>query len=177
MWLRPFQKKFTNAIASLHPESVLEIGAGEGFLLHQLQTHLPNTKFLGYDLIPEFVAEGQRLFPELHLAVGDIYQIDQPDHSWDVVVASEVFEHLERPADALVEVKRVAKKYVVLSVPWEPYFRLGNLIRGGYLSRLGNHPEHINLWSDTGFVQFVQTQLSIQRVIRSMPWTIVVARV
>lgn len=177
MWLRPFQKKFTTAVADLRPSSLLEVGAGEGFLLHELQQHLPQTKLVGFDLVPEFVAESHRLFPDLNVQIGDIYHIDQPDHAWDVVVASEVFEHLERPTDALREVKRLARHYVVLSVPWEPFFRLGNLVRGGYLRRLGNHPEHINLWTTGGFTRFVAMELKIAKVIRSMPWTIVVAKV
>lgn len=177
MWLRPFQKKFTGAVAALQPASLLELGSGEGFLLNELHQHLPTTKFLGLDVVPEFVAEGRRLFPELDQQVGDIYHIAQPDHSWDVVVASEVFEHLEHPDQALRELKRVARKHVVLSVPWEPYFQLGNLVRGGYLRHLGNHPEHINHWSAVGFARFVGTALTVERVIRSMPWTIVVARV
>lgn len=177
MWLRPFQKKFTKAIVDLQPTSLLEIGAGEGFLLKKLREALPNSKLLGLDLIPEFVTEAHRLFPDLDVQVGDIYHIQQPDHAWDVVVASEVFEHLERPAEALKEVKRVASKYVVLSVPWEPFFQLGNFVRGGYLKTWGNHPEHINHWSAGGFARFVSNELQVIRVIRSMPWTIVVAKI
>ncbi len=177
MWLRPFQRKFSAAVTDLQPTSLLELGAGEGFLLAELKKHLSATTMLGLDLIPEFVAEGKKLFPDLDLRTGDIYHIDQPDHSWDVVVASEVFEHLERPADALREVKRVARKNVVLSVPWEPYFQLGNLIRGGHLKTLGNHPEHINHWSTSSFAHFVGTEMTVEKVIRSMPWTIVVAKV
>lgn len=177
MWLRPFQRKFNAAVVALRPKTLLEIGAGEGFLLHELQQRLPQTRMLGLDLVPEFVAEGQRLFPELTLKIGDIYHLDQPDHAWDVVVVSEVFEHLARPADALKEVARVARRYVVFSVPWEPFFQLGNLVRGGYLQTLGNHPEHVNHWSAGGFARFVGTELTVERVIRSMPWTIVVARV
>lgn len=177
MWLRPFQKKFNAAVTALQPETLLEIGAGEGYLLHELQQQLPQTKMLGLDLVPEFIAEGKRLFPELHLDVGDIYQIGQPDHSWDVVVVSEVFEHLAHPEEALREVARVARQHVVLSVPWEPFFQLGNLVRGGYVKTLGNHPEHINHWTTAGFARFVGTQLHVERVLRSMPWTIIVARV
>src|SRR4030065_660295 len=67
----------------------------------------------------------------------------------------EVREHLDQPLDALRELNRVSRKYVLLSVPYEPWFRLGNLARGRHLSRFGNHPEHVNLWSRSGFSRFV----------------------
>lgn len=177
MWLRPFQKKFLRAITDTNPAELLEVGAGEGFLLDKIHQQHPNVRLKGLDLIPEFVAESRRLFPHLDVQVGDIYRINEPDHSWDVVVASEVLEHLEKPAHALRELQRVAKRYVVLSVPWEPYFRLGNFVRGGYLTTWGNHPEHINHWSAGGFGRFVGSTMKVEHVIRSMPWTIVVARV
>jgi hypothetical protein len=33
------------------------------------------------------------------------------------------------------------------SVPFEPYFRIGNVLRGKHLGRLGNHPEHVQHWN------------------------------
>jgi len=176
IFLRPFQRRFVNAVAALEPTSLLELGTGEGYLLNEIHQRLPQARLVGLDLIPEFVAEGKRVFPHLDLRTGDIYHINEPDQSWDVVVASEVLEHLDRPADALRELTRVAKHAVVLSVPWEPFFRLGNFARGKHWQRFGNHPEHINLWTGKKFVAFASEQLIVDHVIPSLPWTIVVGR-
>lgn len=177
MWLRPFQRRFIATVAGVSPQSLLEVGTGEGFLLERLHQRLPQTRMVGLDVVESFVNEGHRIFPHLDLRVGDIYHINEPDNSWDVVVASEILEHLDHPEEALRELKRVAKNYVVLSVPWEPFFRLGNLVRGGHLKTFGNHPEHINHWSAESFSKFVATEFQVEQVIRSMPWTIVLARV
>lgn len=172
-----FQKAFLAELATLQPQSVLEVGAGEGFLLTAMQKQYPSIPIFGIDMNAEALAEGHRLFPQLRLEQGDIYHLSEPDKSWDVVVCSEVLEHLERPLDGLAELKRVAKRFVLLSVPHEPWFRLGNLARGRNLARLGNHPEHINLWSKQGFAHVVAERLHVEKVTGSFPWTIVVAKV
>lgn len=172
-----FHTKFISALVDLTPTSILELGCGEGYLMEQMYRRLPNVPMLGLDTLEAALNEGRRIFPHLDLRRGDIYHIDQPDKSWDVVIASEVLEHLDHPAQALQELKRVAKRYVLLSVPNEPWFRLGNLGRGRHLRRFGNHPEHINLWSYHGFARFVAKQLPVEKVINAFPWTIVLARV
>ena len=172
-----FHKKFLGILAGLHPESILELGCGEGYLMSKMHQQLPHVPMVGLDNLDEALKEGHRIFPDLKLEHGDIYQIAQPDQSWDVVIASEVLEHLDEPVKALEELKRVSKRYVILSVPHEPWFRLGNLARGRHLKRLGNHPEHLNLWSRKSFVSFVSQRLTVQMVKGAFPWTIVVAKV
>jgi len=172
-----FHHKFVQAAAAVQPTSILELGCGEGYLLNQLHQKLPTVKMLGLDTLDIALTEGRRVFPDLDLRTGDIYHIDQPDNSWDMTIASEVLEHLDHPEQALQELKRVAQRYVLLSVPNEPWFRLGNLARGRNLKRFGNHPEHINLWSQSGFVRFVGKHLTGEKVVNAFPWTIVLAKV
>jgi hypothetical protein len=61
------------------------------------------------------------------------------------VLALEVLEHLEDPAAAAAEMRRVSKRAVVITVPLEPFFRGGNLARGRYVGRLGSTPGHLNM--------------------------------
>lgn len=174
--LSRFQRAFLAQLRSVQPQSVLEAGAGEGFLLSAIQKAFPVIPLLGVEVSGTALAEGKRLFPSLPLERGDIYHLVQKEKSWDVVVCSEVLEHLTDPSAALGELQRVARRYILLSVPNEPWFRLGNFARGRHLRRLGNTPEHINLWSKNGFARFVAQQLSIVTVTSSFPWTIVLAK-
>ncbi len=172
-----FQRTFLSVLDSVKPQSILEMGCGEGFLLSAIQKKWPTIELRGQDNLPQALTAGREIFPELSLEAGDIYHINQLDHSWDVVIASEVLEHLERPAQAIQEMKRVAKRYVLFSVPHEPWFRLSNFARGHHLRRFGNHPEHINLWSQAQFAKFVGQFVSVERVTGSFPWTILLGRV
>jgi ubiquinone/menaquinone biosynthesis C-methylase UbiE len=177
MFLRPFQSRLIRTIGSLPVDTILEVGAGEGFVMELVQKSLPDVKLRGLDIQPEAVAEGKRLFPQLDLQVGDIYHIPEPERSWDLLLASEVLEHLEHPEQAIVEMQRVSKRYVLLSVPNEPWFRMLNFARGKHWSRLGNHPEHKNTWTRGSFVKLVKQHLRIEKVINAFPWTIILARV
>lgn len=47
----------------------------------------------------------------------DIHLLPFRSKSFPVVHASHILEHLERPLEALAELKRVAKKYVIIKVP------------------------------------------------------------
>ena len=66
-----------------------------------------------------------------------------PTAAPDVVTCIEVLEHLPAVAPAVAELARVTTDRCVVSVPWEPWFRLGNLGRGKNVRRLGNDPEHV----------------------------------
>lgn len=171
-----FHAKFLDVLAKAQPKSVLELGCGEGYLLTKIAQAYPSIPLLGLDNNQAAVDEGHRIFPKLKLDVGDIYNIAQPDGSWDVVVASEVMEHLEQPIKALEELRRVSSRYVLLSVPHEPWFRLGNFARGRHVRRFGNHPEHINLWSRKSFVTFIRQRLTPISITSAFPWTIVLAQ-
>lgn len=172
-----FHHRFLQVLSELQPTSILEAGCGEGYLLSAMHRQLPELPMVGYDNLPAALTAGKKVFPKLDMRHGDIYHLPEHDRSWDVVIASEVLEHLDRPAEALKEMSRVAKRYVMLSVPHEPWFRLGNLARGRHLKRLGNHPEHINLWTRASFRDFVQRQAAVVTTTSSFPWTIVVAKV
>ena len=52
------------------------------------------------------------------------------DEQFDLVVASEVLEHLYEPERFLERLCRLSRGPVLLTVPHEPWFRLCNLLRG-----------------------------------------------
>jgi ubiquinone/menaquinone biosynthesis C-methylase UbiE len=54
--------------------------------------------------------------PDL-LQVGDAYALPFPDDSFDIVFAASLLHHLERPVDALREMRRVARRGVAVCEP------------------------------------------------------------
>jgi SAM-dependent methyltransferase len=173
-----FHRKITEIIVGLHPETLLDAGCGEGFVADILQTAMPMAKITGFDVLENSVALARRRNPRGMFTVGDIYAIDQPDNSFDVVYSFEVLEHLHEPDKALAELARVASKYVVLSVPREPFFCLANAARGKNLdiTPKGSDPDHRNFWSQSAFGEFASMSLDVVNLTGSMPWTILVGR-
>jgi len=158
-------------------KTILDAGCGEGFTLDRLHKEGVGTRYEGFDASAKAVTIGKKMFPHLQLAQGDIYAISQKDRSFDLVICSEVLEHLEDPAKALSELRRVSDTYLLLTVPWEPWFQITNFLLGKYVRRWGNHPEHINHWSLRSFATLLRKNklTVIQRRI-SFPWIMVLAR-
>jgi ubiquinone/menaquinone biosynthesis C-methylase UbiE len=156
--------------------SLLDVGCGEGIVTERMAALLPEAKVVGLDvadpaLLPHWE---RRRTGQLEFVAGSAYDLEYEDGAFDVCSAIEVFEHLERPERALAEMARVARRAVILSVPWEPVWRAGNMATGRYLKEYGNTPGHINHWTRKAFTSFAGRAGTVVSVRSPFPWTIVV---
>lgn len=163
-----------NEIQSLEPKSILDAGCGEGFTLEKFREKKIGDSLAGIDFSEYAIQIGKKIHPNLKLKQGSIYDIPYKENFFDLVISTEVLEHLESPKKALEELKRVTRKYCVISVPHEPWFMLGNFLRGKNLSRWGNDIEHIQHWTSGGIINLVSAFFDIKTVKTPLPWTIVV---
>jgi 2-polyprenyl-3-methyl-5-hydroxy-6-metoxy-1,4-benzoquinol methylase len=153
---------------------ILDVGCGEGFTLSKLKEKGIGKNNIGVDYSEKSLAIGHKLFPKLELKQDSIYNLHFNKNTFDLVLCTEVLEHLEKPNKALSELIRVTKKYLLFSVPNEPWFRLSNLARGKNISRWGNDIEHINHWSRQSFLKLLDNQgISVLKTITPFPWIIV----
>jgi len=111
-------------------------------------------KILGMDIRKESIEKAKNLLPEYDFKQSDLFQITPDEFQFDLVMAIEVLEHLSEPEKFLNRITQFSSKYVLFTVPLEPWFRIMNLLRGRDVLHLGNHPEHINHWSLNSFVDF-----------------------
>lgn len=166
-----------NAATSGKKVSILDAGCGEGFVSDLLYRNIDNICVTGLEYTEEALAIASQINNDIHFMKGDIYQMPFGERSFDIVLCTEVLEHLENPEMALRELARVARYAVFLTVPNEPWFCLGNLLALKNISRLGNPVDHINHWSYRKFVRYTATVLNgEQRSTGSFPWTIVICR-
>lgn len=170
-----FYKTFFSEVSKLQPDSVLDVGCGEGFTLQKLKDRGIGRKLEGIEYLDRAIEIGSKIHPALTLKQGDIYKLPYHDNAFDVVLCTEVLEHLEDPGKALKEIKRVAKKYCVISVPNEPWFMLGNFLRGKNVSRFGNDIEHIQHWTSSEIRKFVGKELKVVSVRNPLPWSLLIA--
>lgn len=153
---------------------VLDAGCGEGETLARWP-HGEATR-LGLEINPHSARYTKGRLPICTIIHGNIHHLPLEDRCADVVLCLEVLEHLEDPGSALMELDRVCRGRIILSVPHEPWFRLGSLARGKYLATWGNHPEHINHWTPRTFHQFLARYLTVESVTCSFPWIIASCR-
>jgi 2-polyprenyl-3-methyl-5-hydroxy-6-metoxy-1,4-benzoquinol methylase len=166
-----FYNIFLSQIKDLKIESILDVGCGEGITLSKLKENKIGRSHEGIDYSKEAVETANKEYPNLHIFQGDIYNLKYKDNSFDLVICSEVLEHLENPQKALAEITRVSSKYILLSVPNEPWFYVFNY------TQWGKDIGHINSWSSRKFVKFVKLQgLKVLSVKTPFPWTLVLVK-
>jgi 2-polyprenyl-3-methyl-5-hydroxy-6-metoxy-1,4-benzoquinol methylase len=166
-----FYERLRSIVAPLGAASVLDAGCGEGETISRLGDLLPEPVF-AVDILDESVAFTKRRLPSVEVSRHSVYELPFEDDRFDLVLCLEVLEHLERPSAAVGELRRVAREHLVLSVPFEPYFRLGSLLRAKYVRQLGNHPEHVNHWTRRSFPRFLAPQVDVVEVGVAFPWLI-----
>jgi len=171
-----FRKTLLLCLRDLEIDNVLDAGCGEGFILAELKRHNIGKHLEGIDFSNEALSIGEKYFPYLNLKHGDIYSLPYHDNSFDLVICTEVLEHLERPNEAINEIKRISKKYCLFSVPNEPLFRISNFTRGKNMSRWGNDVDHVQCWSSKDFEILIKRELEILSVKNPFPWTMVLSR-
>lgn len=150
---------------------VLEVGCGEGEIALRLRRRWPQVTAV--DLPDAGLRRRWAGFDDLRFAHADAQRLPFADDAFDVAVAVEALEHLPDPDVGLRELARISRGHLVLSVPREPLFRLGNLAAGRHLRALGNTPGHLNHWSAPGFVRFASQVGAIRAEALPLPWTIV----
>lgn len=171
-WRRLFY--FINIVATKN--KVLEVGCGEGFVLGKINRIYPEVKLFGLDISTQAIGKIKKKYSFINAQVGDVYQLPFSDNEFPLILALEILEHLNQPQEALKEIKRVAGDYVILSVPWEPWFSIGSFMRGKYLRTCGRHPEHVNFWSKGEFTKLISKHFQVVEVTHSFPWLIAVLK-
>ena len=154
-------------------DSILDVVCGEGFTLNSLKENGIGKRLEGIEYLQAAIDLGKKTYPDIKIIKCTIYELPYKDNSFDLVLCTEVLEHLESPEKALKELVRVSKKYLVISVPNEPFFMLAQLVRGKNWSRFGNDIEHINHWTVFGFPQFAKKNAKVHILAKRFPfaWT------
>lgn len=171
-----FLSSLDAAIGAGNPLRILEVGAGEGEIATRIRSSFPDAHLTVLDLPDDEVANSWASF-SLSGLFASVEALPFEDNTFDLVLAIEVLEHVDNPDAALVEISRVANNRVVLTVPREPIWRVGNLARGRYVRDLGNTPGHINHWGLRSFRQLVARHMTVTSARGSFPWSVVSASV
>ncbi|HET6774313.1 MAG TPA: class I SAM-dependent methyltransferase [Acidimicrobiales bacterium] len=156
--------------------TVVDVGVGEGLCLERLlEPGGPPGHVVGVEYRLDKARVARRL-AGVSPVVADAGMLPLSDRRADVVTCIEVLEHLPAVAPAVAELARVTTDRCVVSVPWEPWFRLGNLGRGKNVRRLGNDPEHVQWFTPRRLRLALDSSFTEVRVVRAFPWIIAEAR-
>lgn len=164
-------------------KAIIEVGAGDGQLTKKIATHFPTASVIACDLSDNqndmarktLASFGKRVTVQKE----DAEHLTLKDGHVDGLFCCEVLEHVEKPELAASELYRVLEKggYALVSVPWEPIWRVLNMARGKYVADLGNTPGHLNHFSRKGLRQLLRKAgFTIVREHHPFPWSMMLVR-
>jgi SAM-dependent methyltransferase len=138
------------------PQSLLDIGCGLGAFLERAQGRHPYWSYAGSDIDPEAVAETRHRVPQATILRASAEDASFPDHSFDVITAWDVFEHVRDLDAAAHSVIRMLKPGGLLAFVVPVYDGLtGPLIR-----RLDKDPTHVHKLSRHDWVAWASRRYS-----------------
>ena len=174
-----FEGTLDELFTQADPQSLLDVGCGEGVLTHQWAERLGDERrVVGIDLDdPALHAQwAKRTAPNLEYRVMKAENLPFADREFDAATAIEVLEHVPDAEHTVAEMARVAKRWLLVSVPREPLWRGLNLARGAYWKDLGNTPGHVNHWSKRSFVALLSRHGEVVQARSPFPWTMLLVR-
>lgn len=142
------------------PLNVLDVGCGNGYLANQLSKI--GHHVIGVDIAEDGIRIAKETYPHLRFELHSVYErfdclLDIPA---DVVIASEVIEHLYYPQQFLKNIHLALRSggYLILTTPYHGYLKnLGISLFNGWDQH--HHPEkeggHIKFFSEKGLRQIL----------------------
>jgi 2-polyprenyl-3-methyl-5-hydroxy-6-metoxy-1,4-benzoquinol methylase len=165
-----FERTLAELMAQAQPRSLLDVGCGEGVLVHRWASEMPDSRFVGIDLQEESIQAGwaERQAPNLEYRT--MLAEDLP------FAENELLEHVPDPEHTVAEMARCAERHLLVSVPREPLWRMLNMVRGAYLPQLGNTPGHLNHWSRRSFAKLLSQHGEVVELRSPFPWTMLLVQ-
>ena len=95
---------------------LLDVGCGPGTITADFARRVAPGVVLGVDASADVIAHAQRDHPGVPFAIGDVYRLDVPDATFDIVHAHQLLQHLADPVAALKEMRRVTRPGGIVAV-------------------------------------------------------------
>jgi ubiquinone/menaquinone biosynthesis C-methylase UbiE len=128
-WSRRLVGPFLDFVGTAEGEDVLDVGCGTGCLAFAVAQRTRAGSVRGIDLSPAYVAHARQLNRDARATfeVGNVHALALPDRAFDRVLALLVLHFVPKTAQAISEMKRVARSGAVVGAAvWDA--------RGGFVA-------------------------------------------
>ena len=89
----------------------------------------------------------------MRVDAADLRRLPLPDRHAELVLCSQVLEHIPSPEAVRDELARVSGRWLLVSVPLEPIFR--SVCALTVATGIGQDPGHVNFWTPRQFRRFL----------------------
>jgi ubiquinone/menaquinone biosynthesis C-methylase UbiE len=128
-WSARLAMPFLDFAGTLDEECVLDVGCGTGHLAQAVVERSTRSEVRAIDVAPVYIdyAKSRNRNPQVVFDVGDACAMKFPDHTFHRVLSLLVLHFVPQPAQAISEMRRVAKPGgVVAACVWD--------VRGGFVA-------------------------------------------
>ena len=110
-------KRFRDHYRLAKDASVLDVGCGKGYMLHDFKELMPNLTIAGID-VSEYAIENAIETVRPFLQVGNSKELPYEDNSFDLVISINTVHNLplEQCKQALREIQRVSRKHAFVTM-------------------------------------------------------------
>ena len=135
--------KIVKMIPSNNGLKILDAGCGEGHLIGKMHSENSKSSYYGIDIAPLAIQKTKERCPYAELRIGDLAETGYTSEFFDVVVCTEVLEHMYEYKDAITELKRVLKKNgcLIITFPNETLWTISRFLLRRKPIRV---PDHVN---------------------------------
>lgn len=115
---------FIGSVFDSAPENSQVLDAGCGLSIWIAPELRKEHHIIGVDIQPDSIKACQEIYKGHDYRLADLYNLDFPDNTFDVVVMREVIEHFKTPEYAVKEVHRVLKpngRYVLTTPNYDSW--------------------------------------------------------
>lgn len=146
--------KIIGMLKSINPATILDVGSGRGRALWAIAYNMPELNILCLDKcdwrVDVINAVHKGGVDRIKAILGDAEKINLESNSFDVVVASEVIEHIPDAQRAVAEMLRIAKQYFIATVPSKP----------------DENPDHLHYFTTDDFQKLIDNSgVEIDRIV------------
>ncbi|MEK1891865.1 MAG: class I SAM-dependent methyltransferase [Rhizobium sp.] len=107
-------------VGSIEGKSVCDVGCGTGALLSRIQSAHPNlARLVGVD----FVIDDASSLAGIEYVAAKVERLPFADGEFDTVICTHVIEHILDYRQAIAELRRIAKRQLIIVVPREREYR------------------------------------------------------
>jgi SAM-dependent methyltransferase len=104
-------------------QSLIDIGCGNALFLNSCQNVFSNKQYSGIDVASDLITLNTKRFPTIDFYCYDIDK-DIPSKQFDVVTCFEVIEHSKNWKKAILNLEKLTRKWLIISVPCGPVFEI-----------------------------------------------------
>ncbi len=146
-------------------KKILDAGCGEGHLIQKMHRVL-NNEYYGIDITPIAIKKAHALCPFANIKRGDILKTGYANNFFDVIICTEVLEHIPKFELVLRELKRILHPggLLIISFPNEVWWTISRLVLKRKPVRV---PDHFNSFSPNKLKKFVGMNIVS---VRSLPF-------